>query len=166
MSTTITNSNFRASLQTNIDLKNLHQLIPNSKLHVKPCQLVVKDQAGVIIFFNNGKLRIMGCKDDFDATLLAYKYTAIVSPYETPEIFLQSMTVKVSTGRRLHLLNLQKLISPAVLELEIFPALLIQKFKPVSVNIFSSGNIILCGIKKMEDVDDIMSELAPILSQV
>ena len=159
MSNTVINTNFRGALETCIDLNKLHQLIPNNKLHIKPKQLVVKDVMGVIIFFSNGKLRIMGCNNDFDATLLAYKYTTLVAPYETPDICLQSMTVKVSIGRRLNLTQLQKLIDPSTLELEIFPALLIQKYKPISVNVFSTGNIIFCGIKKMDNVENIMTEL-------
>ena len=95
MSVTVTNTNFRSCLEMNIDLNYLHSLIPNSKLHIKPHQLVVKDDNGVVIFFSSGKLRVMGCNDDLDATFLAYKYTTVIPPYESPEILLQSMTVKV-----------------------------------------------------------------------
>ena len=90
-------------------------------------------------------MKIIGCNDDFDATMLAYKYIAVVAN-ETPEIHLQSMTVKVSTGKRINLIQLQTLITPSTLELELFPALMIQKYKPISVNVFATGNIIFCGI--------------------
>ena len=126
----MTNTNYRYSLETNIDLTQLHSLIPNSKLHVKPRQLVVKDENGVVIFFSSGKLRVMGCNDDLDATFL-YKYTTLIAPYETPEVLLQSMTVKVVFDYCLNLAQLQKLISPSILELEIFPALQIRKYKPI-----------------------------------
>ena len=53
MAVTITNTNFRASLEMNIDLKSLRLLIPNSKLYTKPNQLVVKDVNGVVIFFED-----------------------------------------------------------------------------------------------------------------
>src|SRR5438552_17465153 len=102
MAITITNTNFSASLETRIDLNKFHQLLPSSKLCIKPRQLVVKDDIGVLVFFSNGKMRIMGCNDDFDATMLAYKYIALVAN-ETPEIHLQSMTVKVSTGKCINL---------------------------------------------------------------
>ena len=128
MATTVTNTNYRSSLEMNIDLKQLHSLIPNSKLHVKPRQLVVKEENGVVIFFSSGKLRVMGCNDDLDATFLVYKYTTLIAPYETPEVLLQSMTVKVVFEYRLNLAQLQKLISPSILELEIFPALQIRKY--------------------------------------
>src|SRR5438552_13016555 len=155
----VTNTNFRASLETKIDLQRFHQLLPSSKLYIKPRQLVVKDDMGVLIFFSNGKMRIIGCNDNFDATMLAYKYIALVAN-ETQEIPLQSMTVKVSTGKRINLTQLQQLITPSTLELELFPALMIQKYKPISVNMIATGNIIFCGVKKIEDVEHIMNELS------
>ena len=121
------------------------------------------DENGVVIFFSSGKLRVMGCNDDLDATFLAYKYTTLIPPYKNPEILLQSMTVKVLFGHCLNLVQLQILITPSILELEIFPALQIQKYKPISVNIFTTGNVILCGVKKMDDVDYIINKLTPLI---
>ena len=166
MTATVTNTNFRYCLEMNIDLNYLHLLIPNSKLHTKPHQLVVNDDNGVVIFFSSGKLRLMVCNDDLDATFLVYKYTTLIAPYETPDILLQSMTVKVLFGHCLNLVQLQKLITPSILELEIFPALQIRKYKPISVNIFTTGNVILCGVKKMGDVDYIINELTPLTNMV
>ena len=159
MTVTITNTNFRTSLKTPIDLERFYQLLPSSKLFIKPRQLVIKDDIGVLVFFSNGKMRIMGCNDDFDATMLAYKYIALVAN-ETPEIQLQSMTVKVATAKRINLAELHQLIIPSTLELELFPALMIQKYKPISVNVFATGNIIFCGIKKIEDVEHIMNKIS------
>jgi TATA-box binding protein (TBP) (component of TFIID and TFIIIB) len=166
MNFTVTNTNYRASLESNIDLVKLHLLIPNSKLHIKPRQLVVKDDKGVVIFFGNGKLRVMGCNDDLDATFLAYKYIELIAPYDSPVLHLQSMTVRAIFGHRLNLTQLQKLITPSQLELELFPALLIRKYKPISVNVFTTGKIIMCGIKNMNDIDHILKELDPLLNTV
>jgi len=124
------------------------------------------DENGVVIFFSSGKLRVMGCNDDLDATSLVYKYTTLIAPYETPEVFLQSMTIKVLFGYCLNLAQLQKLISPSTLEFEIFPELQIRKYKPISVNIFTTDNVILCGVKKMGDVDYIINELTPLMHAV
>src|SRR5438552_14055689 len=128
MTVTIINTNFRTSLKTKIDLESFHQLLPSSKLFIKPRQLVVKDDMGVLVFFSNGKMRIMGCNDDFDATILAYKYIALVAN-ETPDIQLQSMTMKVATSKHINLSQLHQLISPSALQLKLFPALMIQKYK-------------------------------------
>src|SRR5438552_6554054 len=101
-------------------------------------------------------MRIIRCNDDFDATMLAYKYIALIAN-ETPEIHMQSMTVKVSTGKRINLTQQHQIITPSTLELELFSALMIEKYKPISVNVFATGNIIFCGIKKIEDVEHIMN---------
>ena len=76
------------------------------------------------------------------------------------------MTVKVLFGHCLNLIQLHKLITQSVLELEIFPALQIRKYKPISVNVFTTGNVILCGVKKVDDVDHIINELTPFIHSV
>ena len=56
-SVNVINANFRSIHDKPIDLKNVHLLLPNiSKLHIKPSQLVIKDEKGTIVFFSNGKM--------------------------------------------------------------------------------------------------------------
>ena len=44
----VCNANFKGEFEKNIDLHQLHKSIPNSKLCIKPFQLVVKDLRGTL----------------------------------------------------------------------------------------------------------------------
>ena len=94
------NANFKGNMHKFINLNKLSSEIPNSKLYSKPRQLVVKDSnnRGTIIFFSNGKFRIMGCIDELDATILAHSYTIKVDGESFPPIELQSYTMKAHLG--------------------------------------------------------------------
>jgi TATA-box binding protein (TBP) (component of TFIID and TFIIIB) len=161
----IINANFRSTHDKYIDLKNIHLFLPNvSKLHTKPSQLVIKDEKGTIIFFRNGKMRIMGCIDELDATFLAYKYTMMLDDdYNFQPVYLQSMTVRVTFNGnvRINLVKFARESSslPLQFEPELFPAVLLKKYKPISVNVFSSGKIIMCGVRDLEQVDVIIRDI-------
>ena len=64
------NANFKGEFGKNVDLCQLHKSTPNSKLCMKPYQLVVKDLKGTLILFSNGKFRTMGCIDELEASFL------------------------------------------------------------------------------------------------
>ena len=70
----VCNANFKGEFDKNIDLRQLHKSIPNSKLCIKPFQLVVKDLNGTLILFSNCKFRTMGCIDELEASFLAFAY--------------------------------------------------------------------------------------------
>jgi TATA-box binding protein (TBP) (component of TFIID and TFIIIB) len=158
-STLVVNANYRATLSKSIDLIQLSTIIPNSKICNKPFQLIVKDKEGIVLFFNNGKLRTMGCIDELEATFLTYKYTTLIDQEEYPTIFFQSMTVKVTLNNAINLDILKNLIPESQYEPELFPAVLVRQFKPISVNIFSTGKIMICGIKELETISTIMHDL-------
>lgn len=162
-SVNVINPNFRSSHDKPIDLKNVHLLLPNiSKLHIKPSQLVIKDEKGTIVFFSNGKMRIMGCIDELDATFLAYKYTMMLDDdCNFQPVYSQSMTIRVVYNVRINLNKFarESTTLPLQYEPELFPAVLLKKYKPISVNVFSSGKIIMCGVRDIQQVDDIMQDL-------
>src|SRR5580700_1617205 len=106
----ICNANFKGDYGKPIKLRKLHKRIPNSTLHIKPHQLVVKDLKGTVIFFSNGKFRVMGCIDKLEASLLLMKYLQMLKRHHElktfPSITLQSYTQKYNLGYSLHLPNL------------------------------------------------------------
>jgi hypothetical protein len=52
-SVTVINANYRSTHDKPVNLKRLHILLPKiSKLHVKPSQLVIKDEKGTVLFFS------------------------------------------------------------------------------------------------------------------
>ena len=162
-SVNVINANFRSSHDKPIDLKNVHLLLPNiSKLHIKPSQLVIKDEKGTIVFFSNGKMRIMGCIDELDATFLAYKYTMMLDDdCNFQPVYSQSISIRVVYNVRINLNKFarESTTLPLQYEPELFPAVLLKKYKPISVNVFSSGKIIMCGVRDIQQVDDIMQDL-------
>jgi len=161
-SVNVINANYRSTHDKPINLKNAHLLFPKiSKLHVKPSQLVIKDKNGTLILFSSGKMRIMGCIDELDATFLAYKYIMMLDDdCNFQPVYSQSMTVRVDYTKRINLVKFARECSISLqYEPELFPAVLLKKFKPISVNVFSSGKIILCGVRDIQCVDNIMEEL-------
>src|SRR5277367_3247336 len=130
----VVNTNYRGSLNKNIDLALLQSQIPNSKFCNKPRQLIIKDKNGIVLFFRNGKFRTMGCIDELDATFLAFKYTTLIDQEDYPAIHFQSMTAKVTLDKKLNLSMLHHLIPESQYEPELFPAVLFRKYKPTSIN--------------------------------
>ena len=132
----------------------------NSKLHNKPQQLVVKDSQGTIIFFNSGKFRVMGCLDPLDAAFLALKYTLQIDEDDLPELKTQSYTSRFNLGYQINLQKLSAALKDDILyEPELFCALRMCKYRPLSVNVFSSGSIVVCRLKEPEDMYPIISEI-------
>jgi len=92
----------------------------------------------------------MGCKTRLVTSSLPLKIT---------NIKIQSLTVSKNFGRTINLYELSvKLNHDAMYEPELFPALRLLKFNPLCVNIFSSGKIIILGIKSF-DYDAIVSNI-------
>jgi len=103
----VCNANFKGDMKRHINLKKLRDKVPNSVLHMKPRQLVIKDLLrGSIIIFSSGKFRVMGCIDELDATFFVYEYTTKINDDELPTIQLQSYTAKCDIGFAVNLTKL------------------------------------------------------------
>jgi len=68
----VCNANYRGEFGKSINLRKVN--IPNSKLCMKPYQLVVKGTNGTLVIFSNGKFRVMGCIDELEASFLAFAH--------------------------------------------------------------------------------------------
>jgi TATA-box binding protein (TBP) (component of TFIID and TFIIIB) len=112
------------------------------------------------MIFPSGKFRIMGMVDELAATCKVYELFAKLN-FEFPPITLQTMTVKLKFNP-VNLYSLSGLIK-SQLNLEIFPALMITKYKPVSVNVFASGAVMICGVKDLSIVNEIEQDLKLII---
>jgi len=157
----VVNAVFRGDLEMKVDLVEIHKNVPNSVLHTKrPSTVVVKDAESTIMIFPSGKFRIMGMVDELDATFKVYELFAKLN-FEFPPITLQTMTVKLKFNP-VNLYSLSALIK-SQLNLEIFPALMITKYKPVSVNVFASGAVMICGVKDLSIVNEIEQDLKLII---
>ena len=157
----VCNANFKGDCDHCIDLEKLKSIIPNSKLHAKPHQLVVKDPKGTLIFFGTGKFRIMGCIDELKASLLVCTYLEKAIPFpfiSFPFITLQSYTLRSTIGFRINLTKMSSDI-PCIYEPELFPALRLREYKPISVNLFTTGKVIVSGIPDPNELHAIMKNL-------
>jgi TATA-box binding protein (TBP) (component of TFIID and TFIIIB) len=153
----VVNAVYHGDLERHVDLLELHNKLPNSKHYThKPVMVLLKEDGATMMIFGSGKFRIMGMVDELDAT---FKVISVFSKigYGFPVIKLQTMTVKFRI-KPVNLTFLSKLIE-SQLELELFPALLIKKYKPISVNVFSSGAVVICGVKDMDIVNVIKNDL-------
>jgi len=155
----VSNANYRGAMKHVIELTKLHNKIPNSILHKKPHQLVVKDIKGTILFFRSGKFRVMGCIDELEATFLAYRYTLLISDKEFPTVTLQSYTSNSHLGFKVNLEKMAATSNIVVYEPELFPALRIRKYNPASVNVFTTGKVIVCGLRDAGLMSDIMNDV-------
>lgn len=157
----VSNANYKGELNEVIDLAEMHMKIPNSVLHIKPRQLVVKDAEGTLILFASGKFRTMGCINFLEASSLAYKYLekAVAIPFLSfPFITLQSYSLRSQLGFHVNLSKMADNVS-CVYEPELFPALRLNEYKPISVNVFTTGRVIVFGLKHLHGVDDMMNHL-------
>ena len=103
----------------------------------------------------------MGCVDELEATFLALKYTLQIDDEHFPEIQSQSYTSRVKLGYQV---NLKKLVEQQqqqqiLYEPELFCVVRMMKYKPLSVNVFSTGAIVVCGLREPEDIYDIVSNI-------
>ena len=163
----ITNVVYRGRLSHQVDLRHLMSLIPNSKLRVgKPTQLCCSIEDGSktkVFIFCGGGLRIMGMSID---SLIKANDTmmTVLSHFtkEAPTLKLQTMTVtgKLENWKSDYFIRLRDNEKLSVsFDFELFSALRITHFNPVCVNIFSSGKIVLCGVKSITHADDIVSNI-------
>lgn len=108
-----------------------------------PIQVIVKFECCTFLLFSTGKCRFMGNADI--STVNNYLNDIInsinASIITHPE--LKSQTVVFSLGRPINLLC--QVIPHSLYEPELFPAIAIYKFKPLHVNLFSSGKVIILG---------------------
>ena len=162
----IVNSVWRGKMNHQINLSTFESLIQNG-LNIKsvyyhqkqPEQLVIKFNDGsTMLIFKSGKFRIMGGKiDELTAHCNIISVTC-KHHNNIPEIILQTMTVVYAYSYSIKLAKLSTLIK-CYFNMECFPAVQITKFKPIHVNVFASGKVIICGIKDIEDAKNIKHEL-------
>ena len=105
----------------------------------------------------------MGCIDELEATFLAYKYIEQISSDDYPNISTQSFTSVAKLG---HGVNLNKLAerNDTCYQPEIFAAVCMTNYKPLSVNVFHTGSVVVCGLRDPEYIFVILNELKTIIN--
>src|SRR6266566_2723795 len=151
----IVNTISRGKLNCNFDLKELcnqikHNLVLSVTHQIKqPEQAIIRLKNGnTLLIFKSGAFRIMGKNDDLCNYLTINEIFSFFSD-DLPEITTQTMTATYTIGKRLSLTKMAE--EPFTnFTAECFPAIHLYKFKPIHINIFSTGRVICCGIKNLD----------------
>jgi TATA-box binding protein (TBP) (component of TFIID and TFIIIB) len=97
----------------------------------------------------------MGCRKELNVKLL---------PFEIENVIIQSMTAVINIDSRINLTKMSIAMGRNCLyEPEIFPALRYIKYNPLCINIFTSGKVIILGLRSLDQTDlitEIKSEIA------
>jgi len=102
------------------------------------------NSGGKMLIFPSGKCRLMGLQsplEDFN-----------VLPFAVKTLEIQSITLVLRLPTQVNLIKLAKGLVRGTFwyEPELFPALRLQNFNPLCVNVFSSGKVILMGVKDFD----------------
>ena len=104
-----------------------------------------------MLLFKSGAFCIMGKTeiDELDIYLILSQISNVV-----PDICIQTMTASCNYNRKI-ILNKLANEPHTHYTAEFFPAVHINKFKPMHINVFSSGRVTICGIKDLSVCDSI-----------
>lgn len=157
----IVNVNYKGVLANYSDL---HQLKFTLKKTPPPIQKIIKfvpaygDKYATMIIFPSGKCRIMG--------LTKALTTNTVLPFKVNDLKIQSITTIVKYHSSINLIELaQRLpVKSYWFEPEIFPALRLLHFNPICVNIFSSGKVVILGMKCFSERDSLVDNILSIIN--
>lgn len=108
-----------------------------------PFQAVIKvDNKYTLVVFKSGCCRIMGCKEPI------YQKIVTIGQIVVQVKRIQSVTISVEMHRTY---NLQEVAtqSNVMFEPELFPAARFLNFRPLCVNLFASGKVIILGLKTL-----------------
>ena len=159
------NSVWRGQLRRMVDLVGLRGMVEalhnvsSAKHQTKqPEQLIIRFVDGsTMLIFKSGKFRIMGGKiDDLDCHFNIFSISTLYK--EIPNIVLQTMTATYAYPYKINLGELANNIESSY-SAEIFPAVHVLKYKPISVNVFASGKVVICGLKDFSTAQRIEEEL-------
>ena len=105
----------------------------------------------------------MGCIDVIDATFMAFKYINLIDTNDFPEIYSQSYTSVVKLGLKINLDKLSEYEKTLFIP-ELFAAVRVTKYNPVSINVFRNCSVMVCGLKEPEHIHAILSDLSVLIN--
>ncbi len=115
-----------------------------SNLPFRPCQpnmYVHKTDQYKIIIFPSKKCHIWGCRESIK-TLSNLPFNIVINR-------IMSMTITLDIGKAIDLVKLGRTHS-SYYEPEIFTGLRLLEFKPLCVNVFRSGKIVITGLRHVD----------------
>lgn len=116
-------------------------------MYSQPQQIVIHFDLCTLLLFHSGNCRIMGKASSLDDVscilnfLVDLLHTSIISPLT---LVSQTVVFKLNVVN-VNLHKLVRIIPNSIFEPELFPSLSIDAFKPLHVNLFSSGKVVILG---------------------
>jgi TATA-box binding protein (TBP) (component of TFIID and TFIIIB) len=167
----IVNSVYKTRLSCKLNLQKIAvkatENFTSTKLHLgRPTQLKIQVGDITCLIFSKGAIRLMG-KGVINNLCLAYLtlydiLEKVVETNERPVLELQTMTAVANIGSPINLPKFEKTHSQSLrtfANFELFSAVQILKYRPVSVNLFSSGKLVLCGCKSEQQAQGIIDDI-------
>lgn len=150
----IVNTVWKGDILTPIELNSLNisgvGILKVRHQTKQPEQYIVNfTNKSTMLIFKSGKFRVMGNGDPCAAIENILNVINQISDV-IPIVDVQTMTGVYSYGKKVNL-HLLSEASGGFLDLENFPAVQIRKFKPIHANVFSTGCVTICGLKKRDD---------------
>lgn len=159
----VSNHNFQKMI-VNINYKG--QLAPGELAKIDfqtkikpPVQKVLKTSfGGSMLVFPSGKFRLMGVKNP----LTSYENLPLLPATMT----LQSCTITGNYGDRIHLSTLANDLTSrrCTYEPELFPAARLLDFNPLCVNVFSTGKIVILGVKDLDGHEELLTKVFAVIT--
>ena len=125
----------------------------------KPRQCVIKMDDFTLVIFQSGKCRIMGCKKPISQHRIQVKDIKV-----TVEC-IQSITVTVDMGITINLHQVAKKHQNTVFEPELFRALRINAYRPLCVNVFSTGKVVILGLRSFVNINETVNGIISTILQ-
>ena len=111
-----------------------------------PMQIVIKFVHTTFLLFNSGKCRFMGKSDLNTVSIILDNIVKCLDTSISIPLTISTQTVSFQLDVvHLNLHNIAKCIPNCMFEAELFPALTIDLWKPLHVNVFASGKVIILG---------------------
>lgn len=152
---------YRGKLNLLFNLKTCYLLLQNMFTNIKltttlPFQIVIRIESCTLLLFSSGQFRIMGRVSDPNSILACIDF--IYSDIHTPIQLVSQTLAFIISYSSINLHSTKRILShdPNILfEPELFCALCLNHWKPVHVNVFSTGKVVILGKYSMKYADEI-----------
>lgn len=112
-----------------------------------------------ILLFKNGKMIITGLKNSQEAPIVVDHIISKLDNIgiqipDNPEIQIVNLVISINVQQKLNLDKASLLLMDSIYEPEVFPGIILHINNPIKCVflLFSSGKVILTGLKKEEDI--------------
>ena len=85
---------------------------------------------------------------------------------QVSQLTILNMVVRLYLKKQICLQKIQEGDFQLFYEIDLFPAALIRKWHPAHVAVFHNGQVIITGVKTMEQVNNIVQDLTSFLSHL